>query len=252
MFRLIIFISLVLSANNLFSQADHVNKNPLLNNVLQLNITGNGYQDNLFVAYINGATFGYDGQFDVVKLFGIYQAPQFFSIIPGNINLSINSLPDINYYNTVQLGLYVGKDTLYTITATGTSSFTNFLSIVLEDTKNNINTELMQQQIYSFLAYTSDSVSRFKLHFSNPTIIDENFKNEIEIFNTNKKIYVLSIGDEYIKKVEIFGIKGEKVLDKTYYNLKKIEISDFFHPGFYLIKVLTNSNKTYTKKIQVL
>jgi len=250
MYRFAFFISFIFATQFLYSRDDDGKKSPQLNNVLQLNIAGNGYQDNIFVAYINGATFGYDGQFDVVKLFGIYQAPQFFSIISGNINLSINALPDINYYNTVQLGLYVGKDTTYTISAIGTSSFTNYASIILEDAKTNTNTELMQQAVYQFLGSTSDTVTRFKLHFSNPTSIIEDNMDGIVVFKENKKIIILSLKNELLKKVEIFGVKGEKLFANTYNNPKKIEIDTFSLAGIYLIKV-TTSNKTYIRKIQI-
>lgn len=251
MYKFVILIISILLTINTFSQVNSNIKNPQLNNVLQLNISGNGYQDNIFIAYMNGATFGYDGQFDVVKLYGIYQAPQFFSIIPGNINLSINTLPDITYYNIVQLGLYVGKDTTYNITSTGTNSFTNYSSIILEDTKINVNTELMQQPFYSFLGSTSDSVTRFRLHFSNPTHISNNVEDGIVILNSNKRIIIISLNNELLKKVEIIGVKGDNLFNKTYNNQKKIEIETVFPSGFYLIKVLT-TEKTYIKKIQII
>lgn len=250
MYKLIIAIFFIFTTNIIYSQNKAEQKNPALNNVLQLNITGNGYQDNIFIAYMNGATFGYDGQFDVIKLFGIYQAPQLFSIIPGNINLSINVLPDITYYNTVQLGLNVGADTTYTITATGTSSFTNYISIVLEDTKTNSFTELMQQPVYNFNASPSDSVTRFKVHFSNPTNTDGFSNDDIIIYSYKKNITIKSLKNDVINTVEIFDTNAKKIFSNSY-NSKMIEIETTFPSGIYFIRT-TTSKKTFTKKIHIL
>lgn len=224
------------------------NKNTNLNDVLSLKIIGNGYQDNLYIAFNQNATAGYDGQYDVMKLFGIYAAPQFYSIAFDTLNLSINSLPFPIGNFTVQLGLMVGKDTSYSISATGANSFTNYPIVLLEDTKTMSIVNLVQQPNYTFNALTTDSVKRFKVHFSNSTHILSENKSEIQIFTIKNTVYINSLNDEKILSVKISDLMGRKVKDiKTNYE-RNFTSHLQINPSVYFIYVKTNKSE-YSKKI---
>ncbi len=224
------------------------NRNPNLNDVLTLKINGNSYQDNLYIAFNQNATQGYDGQYDVLKLFGIYAAPQFFSIVFDTINLSINSVPYPVGNYTVQLGLQLGKDTSYTITATGADSFINFPMVLLEDTKTMSFINLIQQPIYTFNGLTSDSLKRFKVHFSNSTNIYSVYNSQIQIFTFCNTLYVNTLCDEKIQSVEITDILGRKLKDFRVNNENNFSNNLQMKPSTYLINITTNKSK-YSKKI---
>ena len=146
-------------------------KGPLIDNLISLEAHGNGYMDQTIILFIPGATEGFDSEYDAYKLFGIPQAPQFYSIIPC-CNLAVNALPDIGINRIVQMGFQVGHDTTYTISATNLFSFDPSVTIHLEDTKDNIFIDLRTDSVYTFDATTLDDEERFKIHFNYTLFVD--------------------------------------------------------------------------------
>jgi len=145
--------------------------NPTLNDLLKLTVAGNSYSDQTIVVFVPEATPGFDPEYDAYKLMGIIEAPQLYSIIPG-INLAINALPQILINLDVQLGFRVGVTNTYTITATELSSFDPSITIFLDDTRDNVLTDLVANPVYSFSANPTDDIERFKLHFRYPVYLD--------------------------------------------------------------------------------
>lgn len=145
--------------------------NPTINDLLKLTVTGNGYSDQTIVVFVPDATPGFDPEYDAYKLMGIVEAPQIYSIIPGN-NLAINALPEILINLEVQLGFKVGVINTYTITATELSSFDPSVTIFLDDTRDNVLTDLVANPVYSFSANPTDNIERFKLYFRYPVYPD--------------------------------------------------------------------------------
>ncbi len=223
-------------------------KNPAINDVLTLKVNGNNYQDNAYIIFNNNATLCYDSQYDVKKLFGLYAAPQFYSIVCDSVLLSINSLPfPIGNYS-IQLGLNIGKDTVYTITASGVADFTNNPVILLEDTKLLTFINLLQQPVYIFSALTSDSVKRFKVHFTSSTDIADVKKAEISIYADKGKIFIQNKGIEIIQSIEVFDISGRLI--KRINSDKNFIILDMEKSAnICIIRILTNKS-IYSKKLQ--
>jgi hypothetical protein len=145
--------------------------NPTINDLLKLTVTGNGYSDQTIVVFVPDATPGFDPEYDAYKLMGIIEAPQLYSIIPG-INLAINALPQILVNLEVQLGFKVGVINTYTITATELTSFDPSVTIFLDDTRDNVLTDLVANPVYSFTAKPIDDIERFKLYFRYPVYPD--------------------------------------------------------------------------------
>ncbi|MEI8203348.1 MAG: hypothetical protein WCH34_10080, partial [Bacteroidota bacterium] len=136
-------------------------------NKVSLTVKGNNSSDNMIVYFNPAATTSFDHQYDVEKEYGNFTSPQLFSITPNNV-LSINCLPEVNSTVTVPVGLKVGANTNYTITASDIESF-NTSNVYLEDLKLNKMINLNEKATYTFDANTNDVVNRFMLHFGNPT-----------------------------------------------------------------------------------
>lgn len=245
-----LFIMLIYSCFGLnLGFAQHT-KSPNLNDVLSLKIVGNAYQDNLYIAFNQNATAGYDGQYDVLKLYGIYAAPQFFSIVQDTLNLSINSVPFPLGNYTVQLGLMLGKDTSYTITATGADSFSNFPVVLLEDTKTSNFINLIQQPVYTFIGFTTDSVKRFKVHFSNSTFSNVLKDNDIQVYTFGKRIFINTTTSDNIKNIEITDLQGRKLQQFSSVNESKYIIDCILNSSVYIISIQTQK-KRFSQKILI-
>jgi len=171
----ILLLLFTFAAFNIHGQSnekvDFFKDSKTIDNLLKLTAVGNGYSDQTIVVFIPGATAGFDPSYDAYKLTGIYEAPQLYSIIPC-CNLAVNALPEITINFTVKLGFDVGYDTNYTISATELYTFDPSVSIFLDDTRDNVLTDLQTDSIYDFTALTTDDSERFKLYFRYPVKLD--------------------------------------------------------------------------------
>ena len=140
-------------------------------NILKFTMSGNSYSDQTFVVVVPGSTFGFDSEYDAYKLFGIIEAPQFYSIIPCCI-LSVNAIPEFYTNMKVQMGYKVGNNTTYTIEAENLYTFGSDTNIVLVDTKENVVIDLMVDSVYTFYGETTDDIERFELYFNYPMKLD--------------------------------------------------------------------------------
>ncbi|MEI6821274.1 MAG: T9SS type A sorting domain-containing protein, partial [Bacteroidota bacterium] len=218
--------------------------------LLHLTVNGNNYMDETFINFNSNATEGFDGQYDVEKLFGADEVPQFYSLLSDK-NLAVNTLPDITSNPVVQMGFSVTVAGTYSITASELSSFVAGTSIKLEDTKLNTFTDLNAQPVYSFSADANDNVNRFKVHFGAPNGINNNNGNGgINIYSDNNIIYINNLGTEQIKDIVVYDLLGQELLRKQASNNTVNTVNMQFATAYYMVKVVTSSN-VYTKKIYV-
>jgi hypothetical protein len=213
-------------------------------NTLHLGITGNNYRDDTYIQYVPGATAGFDSQGDAYKLAGISAAPQFYSIIPGD-HLSINALPSINANPDVTLGLKVGKDTTYTITADGMDSFDNGVQMRLEDLKLGISTDLRVNNTYTFIADTGDAENRFIMHFHAPNGVADQLLPNVLIYGDHGSVELNNAGN-YQGAVYVYNTIGQLLADQAMQpGIRKIiQLPD----GVYIVKVVIGKT-TITRKV---
>ena len=135
-FILISLFSLNVSAQKTIG--DYQSKSVNIDNLLRLSVVGNTYSDQTIIIFIDGATEGFDSDYDAYKLNGIPAAPQFYSIITC-CNLAVNALPTpIQADYMVQMGFDVGAETTYTISATDLYTFDPAVSIHMLDSRDNV------------------------------------------------------------------------------------------------------------------
>ncbi|MCD4694650.1 MAG: T9SS type A sorting domain-containing protein [Bacteroidales bacterium] len=207
-------------------------------NTIRLDVEGNGYNDAIFVSFNPAATDVYDGEYDVRKLYGLDEAPQLYSIIPGDI-LSINSLPGLDEYRVVPLGFECDAPVEFTIEASEIESFEELISIYLEDIKEGELHNLTNNPSYTFTHEIGDDPNRFLLHFGEPNAIDEPGEQSVRIYSNEDVVYVhqpAGMNGEIV----IYNMIGQEILrqktgDET---LSQIKVSTY-GTGYYLVKVQT-------------
>ncbi len=219
-----------------------------VNDRLTLDVKGNNYQDQATIRFDANATSNYDSQFDVKKIFGLDEAPQFYSVIQNEI-LSINALPSLTGVVVVPMALKVGANGTYTITASEMNSFANGTTIMLEDTKTNTFTNLNQQSVYTFTANVADNANRFKVHFG-VNGINENNNGNISIYSNKNVIYVNNNSKETVKEIVVMNMLGQQILSKKAANSTVNTITMDVATAYYVVKVVT-ANKVYTEKVYV-
>lgn len=220
------------------------------NDLLALNVDGNGYKDEAKVWFNNSATVNFEPEYDNYKLIGSDGAPQFYSqLADGNI-ASINTLPWGGLNTVVPMGFSLKADAPVTITASNMESFKPGTRIYLEDIKEASMNELTINPVYTFTASSIDDASRFVLHFYNPSfgIEDKNLAG-MQIYSFEDYVYVRNLVKGTTKgTIQIYDPIGRKVFEST---LKDMELNKYLpgiNEGYYMVRVVTVDN-AYSKKI---
>ncbi|MCD4745664.1 MAG: T9SS type A sorting domain-containing protein [Bacteroidales bacterium] len=227
-------------------------------NFLRLKATGNGYWDELIIRFFQGATEGFDTEFDAYKLFGLNAAPQLYSI-NGYLKQCVNTLPKVSDGLIIPLGFKVGAAGKYSFSSSGLESFNPNIIIYLEDKGNATGLDkiinLKLNPVYTFSAKPNDDPDRFLLHFYDKDIDtednvlpDSGSSGNAKIYSYENNIYVnlaadmLDISENYNGEIVVYNLIGQEITRKTVENasLHKISIDDV--KGYYIVKVLTNNN----------
>ncbi len=207
-------------------------------NTLHLGIAGNtvnSYRDDTYIQFTPDATSDFDSQYDAYKLWGMKEAPQLYSIIPGNV-LSINVLPSVTANPVVNIGLKVGMNATYTITADGMESFDLTVPIRLDDLKLGISNDLRLNPVYSFTADTSDAENRFLLRFQSATGVDEPSAARIFVYGQQGHIIVNNT-ENYDGTIYVYNTAGQAISTLTMQ--PGIQTLNQLPAGMYIVKVVT-------------
>jgi len=218
---------------------------------LELIATGdiNTFSDKCIVGFRENASLAYDLEFDSHKLFGSENAPQLYSIISDEENLSINYLPQSSKNNTVHFGFEIGISGIYFIEANNLDNFDTLNQIILEDFLTGDLHDFRQDSIYSFYADIDDDNKRFLLHFKNFTKINEKENpGEIQVWAHGKNIYIKNKStDNTIVYYYVCDILGQEIIRGKINGKSDIIIPMKVKTGNYIIRITGNIN--YSKKL---
>ena len=208
-------------------------------NLVRLNISGNGYTDDAVVRFLPEATFGFDGNYDAHKFFGdVPEAAQLYTL--GSTALAINTLPEAN---SVPVGVHGNTEGIYTIAATEVNDLAD---ILLEDSKTGIITDLLQNT-YTFNFAPGETETRFVLHFSPMTSVNETENLISGIYSSHGDVYV-DLKNKAKADIYVYMITGQLVANvATVMGINKISLKK---TGNYIVKVISD-NSTIVKKVFV-
>lgn len=213
-------------------------------NLLSLKASANNFTDKTFIHFNESASSGFDSNYDAYKLMGIDEAPELYSMIPGEI-LSINALPEQGN-EIVDLGFKCGVSGVYALTAEGVASFESNTPVWIEDLKTGAFQNLHTDPEYSFNYTTGDSEMRFRLHFKSANGIQSVINNEIIVYSELNTLVIKNSTNLY-GEVMIFDLTGRELLRKNMNSQPETRILLNVTDGIYLVKVITEKGITSTK-----
>jgi len=217
-----------------------------VDNLLTLKVEGNNYWDRIQVSVNPLATAGFDADYDARKLAGSSDAPQIYSVIPGE-QLSINTLPDLSGSPVIQLDFKAGTQGSFILTASDVESFPSATEFYLEDLIANKVQNLKANSIYNFTATPGQPEHRFNLHFSPVGMDDNKTSSGIKIYSSEKTVYV-NVTKELSGSIIIYNLLGTEIISKPIQSLAINKINLDVPSGFYLVKVDGN-NATSAQKV---
>ncbi|MCD4736997.1 MAG: T9SS type A sorting domain-containing protein [Bacteroidales bacterium] len=220
-------------------------------NILNIEVTGNGYTDHALIGLYGGATDLFDSEYDAYKIWGINAAPQLYTVIRQDklaVNILAAMVPDLEQ-KTIPLNLEAGEAGIYTFNFSGLGDFDPGISIYLEDRYSSgpgiaerklIN--IWNSSQYSFTAMPQDYPGRFFIHFNmkveeHDISPGNDLAGKIMIYSFGKNVNVLV--KDLDAGVTIFDLLGQKVLSEHISS----DILNQFHlnspQGYYIVNVVT-------------
>lgn len=139
-----------------------------VDNALSISVTGNAHADETSLRFAEGATAGFNPQWDAYKLFGGPEAPNLYTT-SGNDRMAVKTLPLSAMPGNVPLSLRAASPGTYTLTTDGINTFTQGTEIRLEDRKTGFIQNLNNNPVYTFTVTENDNPDRFVLHFQDIT-----------------------------------------------------------------------------------
>jgi len=184
----------VLSMDNnvrVHNTVSFLKQDSILPDLLKIHADAGGAGDEIVVRFADGATTGFDSQWDAYKMGGGTNAPQLSSVTADNINLAINSLPLSAGEVVVPLHFSFSAAADVTFTAGGIDSFKPGTTIYLEDKALAKMVDLRQETVYTFSYQAGSASDQFNLHFNGVIGISENSTPVSDrAFISNGRIYL--------------------------------------------------------------
>jgi PKD repeat protein len=203
--------------------------------MLKLLTQGNGYSDEVIIAAIEDASFGFDSKYDAYKMMGKDEAPQLYCIYP-DMELSVNTLDEITEATVIPLGIKTGVAGTYSISISEIEAFDAYPYIVLEDLETNTFVNLKETN-YQFSSIPDATAHRFNLHFKDVGVgMIENSFNEIFVYSHKDVIYIESDA-EFSGDIHVFDMMGQEVSSKNAEQSTRISIPINNGIGYYLVQV---------------
>lgn len=157
---------------------------------LILRLTGNEYYDETKIRLKDESTYNRN-RTDAIKMNSYnVNVPNLYTISADNINLAVNSIPEIAVENSIAVGIVIPKQGEYTISITKVSEYISSNAIYLHDKLLN-NWIKLSQSDYNFTTDAGDIANRFAIHFGVTDINDNNKTDMLYIwaYNNTLKYY---------------------------------------------------------------
>jgi hypothetical protein len=210
-----------------------------------INVSGGDYMftDETYIGFNEAATKNFDGQFDAIKLFGLENAPQLYSVGIDDQYLALNILPpDL----TVEVPLhfsngYSGEFSLY---FQDISSFSTGTKIILHDLKLGTQMDLSLYPDYQFTYHQNDDPGRFMLTFSGLLSSKEVHGGEALTISVSKDRIILE-SPEANGKLTLFNLLGQYL--GTYTVTSPGTIVPVAGGQVYIVRIITKSGSTFER-----
>ncbi|MCB0805412.1 MAG: LamG domain-containing protein [Bacteroidales bacterium] len=220
-------------------------KNNMPANSVKIGVSGDPYYDAVFVGFDENASNGYDKDYDVMKLFGLDNAPQLYSVADEE-NLSINMMAALQNSEFVDLNFECAQDGWYELNFESSGVFDENIKIYLQDNFEESTTLFEPGDTYSFYHESQNNPERFNLKFLMPSGDPEIQENNFRIINTPGHLYV-RFTERTDAKVFLYTASGSLVDEKQSMNGEEVAFASTELHGVYLLRIIT-AEQSYSGK----
>jgi len=208
-------------------------------------------KDEVWIAFSDELTVGFDNGWDVNKLFSTEAHPQLY-IEENNYKLSIDALPPLSENEKIiLLNFKAGENGNHTLVLDHKNKMDG-ATIFLEDLKTGEITDMNHEDAYNFFSEKTDDPQRFLIHLNKiQTGIEEQLTDDLyHVYSWNKSIYIKYLGKAKPGNIQLVDLYGrslyESELSETDLNVIKTHLRNT-----YIIVKIIDGEDVYTKKVFV-
>ena len=206
-----------------------------------LQLSGEGYELNTYIAQHDWATDKFDAAYDAYYLKG--HAPVFNTVGKDSVAYSVNQMP--NLYDEELYVSFSHKKNGKTFTiSVDQESAEDYFHVVLKDLHTGKIVDLKEQD-YTFVSDASAPVQRFKVIFSNNYVVPVEVTNEsLNVWFSDHTLQLDPRVDANVKDIRVMNVAGQLIA--TGATASDIYVEDH---GVYIIQVLTNTGDVFNVKV---
>lgn len=138
------------------------------NELIRLNLSGNGYTDETVIHFNALASDGFDMSYDAMKFFSFNTDVPGIATVIDTVLMSINTLQSLSTDLAIPVKVKVGISGNYTIALDAVNALPALSCLMLEDLQTGIQTDLRSISSYSFYISDTTESSRFMLRIGKP------------------------------------------------------------------------------------
>ncbi|MCI9844384.1 T9SS sorting signal type C domain-containing protein [Flavobacterium pectinovorum] len=215
---------------------------------LNMTNTGGAFKQ-LLIGYIEGATNGYDSDYDGISL-NANPFLDFYSINQGsNLVIQGRALP-FKDSDVVPLGYRTIISGEFTISIDEVDGMLTNQAVYLEDKLTNVLHDLKENS-YTFTTAVGVFNNRFALRYTNKSLAVDEFKTIKDAVSIGVKDQIVSINSsgENIDKIMVYDISGKQLSNKENIRDRQLIIHDLPSTReVLLVKVFLENGESITKK----
>lgn len=198
--------------------------------------------------FLNSAASSEYDFYDASKLLSFNTSmPQVYSLVNGQHQLAINSVPSISESLTIPVSILVPSNGIMTISLTDIAGAFEDQTIVIHDKITNTFHNLNDMPVYSFVASTEDSPDRFEITFTTVGIPETSVSSLVNAYAFANMLYVMNYSDK--ATVQLYGLQGQLILNQQIgQGLSSLPIA--VPKGSYIVKMIS-AGETAAKKVVI-
>ncbi|MDF2455947.1 MAG: C-terminal target protein, partial [Cytophagaceae bacterium] len=225
-----------------------------IGDIFRLTAASGEFSDETVIRFKADATNAFDNDLDAYKLLNGGSSPSLYSI-SGDVDYSINSLPNNMVEKTIPLSIITGFAGRYTFTA-DFSEFEGEQSIWLEDRLLGTLQNLREDKVYSVNLDKSSIEGRFFIQYRNQGLgtvtgnTGQSASNGIEISAYLQTVSVLFPNSNGKANIIVLDALGKKVYEEnnTDFSSGKTDLTLPVSSGIYIVRVST-ANATTSQQV---
>ena len=209
------------------------------------NVAGDGYYDETFVNIRQGATSGYDGQYDAVKLTGNTSYPQIYTLASSQEKLSIDTRAD---FGQVAVEFQVGIAGSYKILFKNIETFESSQPLYFEDKQTNTVINIRNSNEFVFSTDVLTQPGRLVLHFQEVGL-KESSAPDFRVWCSGDACHVVSDGgSSAIREIALCNLTGQPVFQAAECVMPYKFAVHSEWSGLYILRVKTDEG-IFTRKL---